>query len=566
MLNSLLIANRGEIAIRVMRAAAELGIRTVAVYAEDDRQCLHVLRADTAVALSGTGPAAYLDLEQILRIAGESSCAAIHPGYGFLSENAAFARSCGELGLTFVGPGVELLELFGDKARARRVASENGVPVLEGSAAAVSVEQAREFFASLGEGRAMMVKAVAGGGGRGVRIVRRADDIEAAFERCRSEARSAFGSEAVYVEELLEPARHIEVQIVGDGRSVLQLGERECSIQRRHQKLVEMAPAAIAPELRERILESAVRLAAAVGYDNVGTFEFLVDGDATAEVDFAFIEANARLQVEHTVTEEISGVDLVQLQLQIAGGSLLDDITAVNGSLRPPRGVSVQARVNMETMDPEGAIRPSGGTLEVFEPPSGPGIRVDTFGYSGYPTSPRYDSLLAKVICHQPSGDHGAAFAKLARALGEFRIEGVSTNLGLLRAILQRPEVTEGRVHTRFIDDNSEELARAAEAASPASVSGGGDAEDQSGAARAGVQVDASDPLAVLDYGRSAAQNRGSSTPTKDGGEARRPAPAVTPDGTIAVLAPVQGTIVTLDVVVGDTVGEGQQLLVMEAM
>ncbi len=338
---SVLVANRGEIAIRVMRAAAEMGLRTVAVFSEDDANSLHTRKADEVRALKGSGAAAYLDGEQIVALAKAAHCDAIHPGYGFLSENAAFARRCREEGLTFIGPRPEVLELFGDKLEARSLAARCGVPVLAGTTGATSLERAREFLSSLGPGGSIMIKAVAGGGGRGIREVKNLDEIEEAYKRCQSEARSAFGNGGVYAEQLMPRARHIEVQIAGDrSGAVCHLWERECSIQRRHQKLVEIAPSpTLSTGVRERLVTAAVRMAEAARYDDLGTVEFLVDATATGDqARFAFIEANPRLQVEHTVTEEVTGIDLVKLQFQLAGGQLLSEIGLKQADVPKPRG------------------------------------------------------------------------------------------------------------------------------------------------------------------------------------------------------------------------------------
>src|SRR5271166_1888402 len=358
--NSLLIANRGEIAIRVIRAAAEMGIRTVAVFPDDDSNSLHTRKADEARRLSGTGAAAYLDGEQIIALAKTAGCDAIHPGYGFLSENAGFARRCAIEGITFVGPRAEILGLFGDKIQARTLAERCGVPILRGSLGPTSLDEARAFFLSLGESASMMIKAVAGGGGRGMRAVSRPEEIEEAYKRCQSEARASFGNGDVYVEQLMPRARHIEVQIVGDGSgNVSHLWERECSIQRRNQKIVEIAPSpGLAPAMRDRLTAAAVRIAKEVRYNNLGTFEFLVNADASARTDeagFAFIEANPRLQVEHTVTEEVTGIDLVQLQIQLARG---EDLAACGlaGGPPPVRGNAIQLRVHLERIRPDGTV------------------------------------------------------------------------------------------------------------------------------------------------------------------------------------------------------------------
>ena len=368
---SLLIANRGEIAIRIIRAATELGIRTVSIYSEDDARSLHTRRADSAIALRGSGVAAYLDIEQIVALAREAGCDAVHPGYGFLSENAAFARRCIESGLTFVGPTPETLELFGDKGQARALAAHLGVPVLPGTSGPTSLDEAHAFVESLGPGGAVMVKAVSGGGGRGMRLVERRDDLDSAYKRCQSEAKSAFGNGDVYVEQLIRRARHIEIQVIGDGSGeVSHLWERECSIQRRNQKIVEIAPSPTLPTaIRDQLTGAALRLASEVGYRSLGTFEFLVDASEGGS-GFAFIEANPRLQVEHTVTEEVTGVDLVRAQLQIAGGATLAELGLLQRDIPPPRGFAIQTRITMESMAADGSIRPAGGTLTAFELPT----------------------------------------------------------------------------------------------------------------------------------------------------------------------------------------------------
>jgi pyruvate carboxylase len=357
-ISKLLIANRGEIAVRIQRAAAALDIVTVAIYSEDDAQGLHVFRADHAHALTGAGAAAYLDMAQVIAAARTTGCDAVHPGYGFLSENAAFARACEDAGLTFIGPRADVLEKLGDKVNARNIAKANGVPVLPGSDGAVDLAGARAFLGSL-DGGAMMIKAVSGGGGRGVRVVGEAAELDEAFERAASEAAAAFGDGALYVERYVARARHIEVQILGDGAGVVRhLGERDCSIQRRHQKILEIAPAPnLDGDLRTAILQAAVTLARTLEYTNVGTFEFLVD---EAAGDFIFMEANPRLQVEHTVTEAVTGIDLVIAQLRIADGAGLDDLgIPEDGPVM--RGFAVQARVNMERMDRSGGANPAGG-------------------------------------------------------------------------------------------------------------------------------------------------------------------------------------------------------------
>ena len=412
----LLIANRGEIAIRIARAAADMGLPTVAVHSEDDSRSLHLRVADETRALPGQGAAAYLNAGAVIAAATASGCDAIHPGYGFLAERGDFARMCAEAGLTFVGPDVAHLELFGDKARARTAAVAAAVPVIRGLDHAVTLDEARAFLSSLRPGSGMIVKALAGGGGRGTRVVLSADELDAAFLRCQSEADAAFGRAEVYVEEFLPRARHVEVQILGDhAGGIAHLGERECSIQRRLQKIVEIAPApALDDRLREAIIDAAVRFAKHVGYTNLGTFEFLVDvSGRTGAPPFVFIEANARLQVEHTVTEAVTGVDLVQAQIRLAQGATLKDLGLDGPGIARPRGYAIQTRVNMESIGPDGSVRPRGGTLTVYEAPNGPGVRTDGFGYAGYRTSAAFDSLLAKVIVQAPGlrGGRGALLA-----------------------------------------------------------------------------------------------------------------------------------------------------------
>ncbi len=550
----LLIANRGEIAIRVARAAADLGIPAVAVYSEDDARSLHVLRAEQAAALRGRGPTAYLDIEQIIAAAKEHGCSAVHPGYGFLSENAAFAARCAEEDLVFVGPPPEALVLFGDKVRARVLAEEHGVPVAPGVSQSVSLEEAQRFFESLPAGSAMLIKAVGGGGGRGMRLAADRGAVEDAYERARSEAESAFGQSGVFVERFLPRVRHIEVQIAADGEgSVAALGDRDCTLQRRRQKIIEIAPApALDGALRENLAAAAVKLARAGEYRNLGTFEFLVENAADPD-GFAFIEANARLQVEHTVTEESAGIDLVCLQIEIARGKSLLELDAAQSAAAPPRGFAVQARVNLETMGPDGEARPSSGILTAFEPPSGPRIRTDTFGYVGYRTGSAFDSLLAKVIAWSPSADFADAAARAARALGEFRIAGVQTNIAFLRALLTHPDVVGCRVCTRFADDRASELAAAAQQYEPASLPAAAGAEENRRAA--GAVIDSGDPLAVLAHGKTEDEPRAAAAP-----------PPAEIEGVAVVRAPMQGTIVSLDVAAGGEVLEGERILVMEAM
>ncbi|MEV0854833.1 acetyl-CoA carboxylase family protein [Nocardia fluminea] len=467
----LLIANRGEIALRVLRTAAELGIDTVAVYAEDDAGNPDVHTAGEAIRLTGSGAAPYLDQAAILAAAKESGAGYLHPGYGFLSENAEFARACAAAGVTFVGPDPSALDLFGDKSSARATAVAAGVPVLPATSGPATVEEVRAFFGS--RSGAIMIKALAGGGGRGMRVVRTAEDIDDAYRQCAAEAQLGFGNPAVFAETLLENARHIEVQIVATGGTALALGDRDCSVQRRQQKLVEIAPAqGLSDELRRDLHAAAARLCAQVGYRGLATVEFLLSGD-----EFVFLEVNPRIQVEHTVTEEVTGVDLVAVQLAIAQGTPFGELGLPSGIVSTGAecigdpaaadGIAIQARVNMETMTADGSAVPTAGTLSTFAPPTGPGVRVDTFGRSGLTPSPRYDSLLAKVITRTRGRSFPAAARKAATALAEFTVTGIGTNIAFLREILTDSTFQSGLATTGFLTERSTELAAAARSEQP---------------------------------------------------------------------------------------------------
>jgi acetyl/propionyl-CoA carboxylase alpha subunit/acetyl-CoA carboxylase carboxyltransferase component len=557
-MKTLLVANRGEIAVRIMHAAAELEIRTIAVFSEDDASSLHTRRASEAHPLRGSGAAAYLDAAQILAVARDCGCDAIHPGYGFLSESAEFARLCEAEGITFVGPRSHTLDVFGNKTQARTLAEQCEVPVLQGRGS-VSVEEARTFLSSLGPGGAVMLKAVAGGGGRGMRLVTDPDELDDAFSLCRSEALQSFGNGELYVEQFMPRARHVEVQVIGDASGeVSHLGERECSIQRRHQKFVEIAPCPdLSPGLRTRIAADAVRMARTANLQNAGTFEFLIDaGDiGHAEATYAFIEANPRLQVEHTVTEEVLGLDLVRTQLQLAAGRSLAELDLQQENVPAPRGFAVQVRVNTETLSADGSTRPAGGTLVAFELPSGHGVRTDTCGYVGYQTNPNFDSLLAKLIGHSTSPRFADAVARTYRALCEFKVEGVRTNIAFLQRLLRHADFVANRVDTRFVEDRIGELAAADDTTEP---------EPREQRATVGARVDPGDPLAVLAYGkagRSPAANAPAGTP-----EGPRPYDSQGLENTVVLHAPMQGTIVSIDVSEGELVRQGQPVLVMNAM
>ncbi|BBX66358.1 pyruvate carboxylase [Mycobacterium saskatchewanense] len=467
---TVLIANRGEIALRIVRTAAELGMPTVAVYAEDDADSPHVHAADEAVGLPASGPRAYLDPAALLAAAEKSGAELIHPGYGFLSEDPEFARACSDAGRTFVGPGADVLDMLGNKSAARAAAIAAGLPVLpatEGPSAPADIEA---FLAA--QGGPVMIKALAGGGGRGMRKVASADQIDAAYRQCAAEAQLGFGDPALFAEAILGAARHIEVQVVaaptGHQTHALALGDRDCSIQRRYQKLVEIAPAqGLSEKLRRDLHQAAARLCARVGLCGLATVEFLVSGDR-----FVFLEVNPRIQVEHTVTEETTGTDLVAVQLAIAGGAsyyqlglpagTASDGTEVSGEPAAHRGIAIQARVNAETLGADGSVAPAAGTLTVFSPPTGPGVRVDTYGRTGLAPNPQYDSLLAKVITHVRGASFPAALRKARTALSEFGIEGVGTNISFLRELLCASEIESGWVTTDFLDGKIAEFAAAA--------------------------------------------------------------------------------------------------------
>ncbi|MGE0787263.1 MAG: pyruvate carboxylase [Sandaracinaceae bacterium] len=449
-ITKLLCANRGEIAIRVFRAATELGLRTVAIYSHEDRVHLHRYKADEAYQigkdLSPVG--AYLAIDRILDIAEESGADGIHPGYGFLAENAGLAEACARAGIAFVGPPPDVLRALGDKTAARAIAQRCGVPTVPGTDGPVAdLDAARAFATSAGY--PILIKAAMGGGGRGMRVVKKADELETAFARATSEAKAAFGDGTVFIERFVEHPRHIEVQILGDASGdVIHLFERDCSVQRRHQKVVEMAPAQnLDPSVRARLCADAVKLAREVGYVNAGTVEFLVDARG-----HYFIEANPRIQVEHTVTEEITGVDLVQSQIRIASGATLADLGLTQDAITA-RGVAIQCRVTTE--DPANGFTPDTGRIEVFRSGAGMGIRLDGgTGYAGARVSPDYDSLLVKVTAR--ALEFGVAVDKLRRALAEFRVRGVSTNIGFLQKVLTHPRFLAGAVDTTFVDDTPE--------------------------------------------------------------------------------------------------------------
>ncbi len=443
MFKKVLIANRGEIAVRIIRACRELGVRTVAVFSEADRDALHVKIADEAICI---GPAAtsesYLNIKSILAACELTGAEAIHPGFGFLSENAGFARMCRKCGVTFIGPSPEAMLLMGDKATAKQTMREANVPVVPGSDGLVeSLSEATEIAEKVGY--PVMVKASAGGGGRGIRKVDAPEDLEDAILNAKKEAKSFFGDGGVYLEKFVVDPRHVEIQILGDEYgNVVHLGERDCSLQRRNQKMVEECPCPImTPQLRERMGNAAVRAAKACGYTNAGTVEFLLSGD-----EFYFMEMNTRIQVEHPVTELVTGIDLVKMQIRIAAGELLpfaqEDIRM--------QGHAVECRINAEA--PAAGFRPSPGIVRGLHMPGGPGIRIDTAVYPGYEITPYYDSMIAKVIAYAPTRKE--ALMKMKWALAEFLVEGVDTNIDFQLKLLRDPDVEKAEYDIGFLGRN----------------------------------------------------------------------------------------------------------------
>lgn len=434
MFKKVLIANRGEIAVRIIRACRELGLKTVAVFSTADRNALHAKIADEAVCIGA--PAAkdsYLNEKAILAACEITGADAVHPGFGFLSENASFARNCGKCGITFIGPAPESIEMLGDKAAAKSAMKKAGVPVIPGSDGAVSsMEEAKKLAEEIGF--PLMVKASAGGGGRGIRLVERMEDLEAQITAARTEALNYFGDGSIYMEKFIVNPKHIEFQILADKHgNVVHLGERDCSMQRRNQKVLEESPSTImTPQLRDRMGRAAVAAAKVCGYYNAGTIEFLVDD----KNNFYFMEMNTRIQVEHPITEFVTGIDLVKAQLKIAAGKELpysqEDIRV--------KGHSIECRINAES--PEKGFRPSPGRIKALHIPGGPGIRIDSSVYSGYEITPYYDSMIAKLIVYAPSRKE--AIAKMNWALAEFIVEGVDTNIDFQLSLIRDPVFEEG--------------------------------------------------------------------------------------------------------------------------
>jgi acetyl-CoA carboxylase biotin carboxylase subunit len=438
----LLVANRGEIAVRVIRAARELGLQTVAVHSEADRDSLAVRMADVVVPI-GPSPAAksYLNIDALINAARDSGAEAVHPGYGFLSENATFAEAVERAGLVFVGPTPDAIRIMGNKSLARETAAKAGVPTVPGSDGIVgTIDEAIASAAKIGY--PVMIKASAGGGGRGIRVAQDADDLRKQMSVAQAEAQAAFADKSVYLERFIRRARHVEVQVLGDGRDVVHCYERECSLQRKRQKILEEAPSpALSPATRERLCKSAVRLAKSVSYRGVGTLEYLYDDDSG---EFFFIEMNTRIQVEHPVTEMITGVDLVREMIQVALGFPL----RLKQSDIAVRGAAIECRINAE--DPDNSFMPSPGRVSEVILPGGPGVRMDTMLYPGYTVPPFYDSLLGKLIVHDE--DRPSAIARMRRALSELRVDGVKTTRSLHLKLMDEPRFHTAQFDTGFLE------------------------------------------------------------------------------------------------------------------
>ena len=534
-LKRVLIANRGEIAIRIAKAAAGLGMESVGVYAPVDALSLHTRCTSQARELpGGQGPVqAYLDAEALVEVALDAGCDCVHPGYGFLAENAPFAALCAAKGLAFVGPRPEALALFGDKVQARALARSLGIPVVPGSGEPLTNSEAA-VEAAEAIGYPVMLKATAGGGGRGMRVVDSADDMAAAFDRCQGEAQAAFGDPSLFVEKLVQQPRHIEVQVLADSQGeVIHLHERDCSVQLRNQKLIETAPAPTLDEaLRQRLLGDAIKLAEGASYLNAGTVEFLVSPEAG---EHFFIECNPRIQVEHTVTEQVTGVDLVEAQFRIAAGASLADLgLADQAAVGEPRGFAVQARVTVK----------GAGTISAYKEPSGPGVRVDGAGYLGYAPPPEFDPLLAKVV---GTANFGASFAtaveRTRHALAEFHIAGLPTNLPALQAILAHPDLLGGDARTTLLTQE------------PGLLSTSSDAVRQNGALALLEQAQLGLRASTLNPASASAAIQPSHTPA-----------LAVADGQIAIECPMTGAVVEMQAKEGASVAAGDTLLVITAM
>jgi acetyl-CoA/propionyl-CoA carboxylase, biotin carboxylase, biotin carboxyl carrier protein len=542
---TLLVANRGEIAVRVIRAAHDLGLRTVAIYGEDEHEAMHVRLADAAWRIPSAAPIPYLDIPAIIEIARRGNADAIHPGYGFLAENPDLARACASAGIIFVGPPAEVIAAMGDKIAARRIAAAAGVPVVPGSDGPVnSPDDALAW--GVEHGYPVAVKASGGGGGRGFRVACGPEEMEAAFVGASGEAARSFANPEVYLERYLDDPRHIEVQLMADAHGqFIAVGDRDCSVQRRHQKLIEEAPApGIPDETRTAMAEAAVALARAVAYRGAGTVEFLLD----ASGQFAFLEMNTRIQVEHPVTEMTTGIDLVREQILVAGGTPLSFALADV----VPRGHAIECRINAE--DPGKGFAPTPGTITRFQPPAGMGVRIDSAAESGSAIHPAYDSLIAKVVAW--GRDRDEATVRMRRALTELDVAGMPTTREFHLRLLDHPEWQRGAVTTTFLDRHSEVLPPPAE---PFLTADSGDDDGP-------FEV-----VAEVDGHRFEVRVYGDAHPASTSVPLPRPKPLSKPDTVSSgddgrLRRPIQGTVVRVAVAPGDSVVRGQTVCVVEAM
>ncbi len=542
-----LIANRGEIAVRVIRACRDLGLSTVAVYGPGEERALHVRLADDAYALSDVNGLPYLDLDQILARAVESGATAVHPGYGFLAENAIFAERCADAGIVFVGPPASAIAAMGSKIEARAIAVQAGVPVVPGTGQPLSgMEEAVETANAIGFPVAF--KASAGGGGRGFRVAQSIDEVESAFTGSTGEATRYFGNPAVYVERYLGAARHIEMQLMADKHgNTVWLGERDCSVQRRHQKLIEEAPAVdLRPETRQALGAASVALAKSVGYENAGTVEFMVEPSG----EFFFLEMNTRIQVEHTITEETTGIDLVREQLLVAMG---EPLSFSQDSLET-RGHAIQLRINAE--DPGRDFTPMPGTIETIRFPLGPGVRIDSAAEPGSAVLPAYDSLIAKLVLH--GRDRDEALARARRALDEFEIGGVPSTIGFHRRVLDEPAFIAGGVTTRYLNEHPEVIPpvwKGTVAAPPEPESASEQIVEVNGR-RFAVKTFGDAPGAAV----STRQSRKSAPKRSAAGS------GTAGHGGADLISPIQGTVLRIGVELGAIVTAGDLIAVVEAM
>jgi len=546
MFSKILIANRGEIAVRILRTAREMGIACVAVYSEIDRDALHVRMADEAYLIGAAAPSeSYLNIDRLIDVAKRSGAQAIHPGYGFLAENATFARRVVGEGLTWVGPHADAIDAMGDKLRARQAMQKASVPFVPGGTHAIE-DVAQAIAAAKEFGLPLALKASGGGGGKGLKVARTLDDIDSAFTNAKREAEAYFKNGTIYAERYLDNPKHIELQILADKHgNTVHVGERDCSLQRRHQKLWEEAPAQIPASVIAQLRDAGIRAAQAIGYDSVGTIECLVSGDA-----FYFLEMNTRIQVEHTVSEMISGIDLIREQIRVAAGEPLG-FTQADIAFR---GVALEGRVNAE--DPAQNFRPAPGTIAAYHEPAGLGVRVDTAAYPGYAITPDYDSMIAKLIVWAPTREQ--AIARFARAIDEYVITGVPTTLALLRALCDYAPVRDASYGTATLEPFAATLAPSATAEPPTPSIGGAPPSDE-------VRVEVNDRLyrvRVIDRPATGSATNGARRSARAGAAGKRSTSA---HGN-AILSPMHGAVIELRVEPGQEIAEQQVVAVVEAM